>query len=134
MAAPISKRCSCTSRANPGPSWNRCREPLPLSRSRLFARSRLGDAAALPLSAAQLVAACPGADVLADPADADLGFHEPVSLCQQQLRLPRLWRAARGGDAVGCAVSRPARPVDVVSRRDVGAQSRASLCDAAAAL
>ena len=55
-------------------------------RRRIFAGPRLGDAAALSLSAAQLVAAHLGAALLADPADADLGVHEPVSLCQQQLR------------------------------------------------
>src|SRR5882724_10827177 len=129
MAAPISKRCFSTLRADCGPSWSRSRE-----RPRVFRRSGLGDAAALSLSAAQLVATHPGADLLADLADADLGFHEPVSLPQQQLCLPRLWRAARRGHVVGRAVPRPARPLDVVSRGDVGAQSRAPLRDAAASL
>ena len=113
-------------------------EPLrtcdPRRRAALFAGPGLGDAAALSLSAAQLVAAHPRAAVLADLADADLGVHEPVPLQQQQLCLPRLRRAARRGHAVGCAVPRPARPVDVVSRGDVGAQSRASLRHPAAAL
>src|SRR5262252_8751898 len=94
----------------------------------------MGDAAALSLSAAQFVAAYARAALLADPADADLGFHEPVPLRQQQLRVPRLWRAARGGHAVGCAVPASARPFDVISRRDVGAQPRASLCHPVAAI
>ena len=72
--------------------------------------------------------------VLADLADADLGVHEPVSLCQQQLRVARLWRAAGRGDAVGCLVPRPARPVDLVSRGDVGAQPRAPVRHPAAPL
>src|SRR5438132_5531465 len=85
MAAPTSKRSFCTSRGDRGPSWSRCRDG-----PRVFRRSGLGDAAALSLSAAQLVAAHPGADLLADLADADLGFHEPVSLPQQQLCLSPL--------------------------------------------
>src|SRR5205085_11379683 len=51
-----------------------------------------------------LVAAHPRDAVLADLADADLGVHEPVSLQQQQLRLPRFRGIARRGHAVGCAV------------------------------
>src|SRR5262245_10954303 len=129
MAAPISKRCFSTLRGDRGPSWNRSREG-----PRVFRRSGLGDAPALSLSAAQLVAAHPGADLLADLADADLGFYEPVSLQQQQLCLPRFWRAARRGHVVGRLVPRPARPDDVVSRGNVGPQSRASICDAAASL
>src|ERR1700730_11136457 len=129
MAAPTSKRCFSTSRGDRGPSWSRSREG-----PRVFRRSGLGDAAALSLSAAQLVATHPGADLLADLADADLGFHEPVSLPQQQLCLPGLWRAARRGYAVGRLVPRPARPDDVVPRGDVGPQSRASFRDAAASL
>src|SRR6516164_6812081 len=94
----------------------------------------MGDAVALSLSAAQLVAAYARAALLADPADADLGLHEPVPLRQQQLCLPRLRRAARGGHAVGCTVPWPAGPFDVVSRGDVGAQSRASLRHPVAAI
>src|SRR6266446_7538060 len=129
MAGPISKKCFCTSHAARAPSWSRSREG-----PRVFRRSGLGDAAALSLSVAQLMAAHPGADLLADLADADLGFHEPVSLRQQQLCLPRLWRAAGCGHVVGRAVPRPARPLDVVSRGDVGTQSRAPLRDTAASL
>src|SRR5947208_6169413 len=103
MAAPTSKRCFSTLRADRGPSWSRCREG-----PRVFRRSGLGDAAALSLSVAQLVATHPGADLLADLADADLGFHEPVSLQQQQLCLPRVWRAACCGHVVGRLVSGPA--------------------------
>ena len=99
---------------------------------RLLRRPGLGDAAALSLSVAQLVAAHPRAALLADLADADLGVHEPVPLRQQQLRLPRLWRAAGRGHAVGRVVPRPARAVDLVSRRDVGAQPRAPVRDPAA--
>src|SRR6266478_2730018 len=129
MAAPTSKRSFSTSHGDRGPRWSRSREG-----PRVFRRSGLGDAAALSLSAAQLVAAHPGADLLADLADADLGFHEPVSLRQQQLCLPRLWRAAGCGHVVGRTVPRPARPLDVVSRGDVGTQSRAPLRDAVASL
>src|SRR5206468_6357677 len=103
MAAPTSKRCFSTLRADRGPSWSRSR-----AGPRVFRRSGLGDAAALALSAAQLVATHPGADPLADLADANLGFHELVSLRQQQLCLPRLWRAARRGHVLGCLVPRPA--------------------------
>src|SRR5689334_4669658 len=130
MAAPTSKKCSSTSHVSPGSSWSRQIEPT----AAIFGGPRLGNAAALSLPPAQLVAAHARAALLADPADADLGLHEPVSLPQQQLCVPRLWRAARRGDVVGRAVPRPARPLDVVSRGDVGAQSRSSLCDAAAPL
>src|SRR5215469_14640573 len=130
MVAPTSKRSSSISPARLKFSWRR-RNELPAV---LVVGACLGNAVALPLSLAQLVAAYPRASLLADLADADLGLHESVPLCQQQLCVPRLRCAARGGDAVGCAVPRPARPVDVVSRGDVGAQSRASVRHAAAPL
>src|SRR6516164_10087760 len=130
MAAPTSKRSSCISPAKPKFSWRR-RNELPAV---LVVGARLGNAVALPLSLAQLVAAHPRASLLADLADADLGLHEPVPLCQQQLRLPRLWGAPCRGHVVGRAVPRPARLVDVVSRGDVGAQSRAPLCHPVASL
>src|SRR5271165_4671067 len=123
MDEPTSKKSFCISRASPGSSCNRQNEPG----AALCGGPHLGDAAALSLSAAQLVAAHPGAALLADPADADLGVHEPVPLLQQQLCLPCFWRAARRSYALGCAVPWPARLVDVVSRGNVGAQSRASL-------
>src|ERR1700730_5658270 len=129
MAAPTSKRCFSTSRADRGPSWSRCREG-----PRVFRRSGLGDAAPVSLYPPQFLAAHPGAHLLANLADADLGFYEPVPLRQQQLCLPRVWRAARRGYAVGRLVSGPARPDDVVSRGDVGAQSRAFVCDTTASL
>src|SRR5207245_4475564 len=94
----------------------------------------VGDAAALPVHLAQLVAAHPGAVVLADLADADLGVHEPVLLPEQQLCRARLWRIAGRGDAVGPLVPLAARPVDLVSRGDVGAQPRPALRDAIAPL
>src|SRR5204863_7038398 len=125
MAAPTSKRCSCTSPA-PAPSWRRRnngaltpRDP-PYGRDAFFAGPDLGDAAALSLHPAQLLAAHLGALVLSDPADADLGVHEPVPLSKQQLRRARLRRAARGGNAVGPVVPLAARAVDLVSGRDVG--------------
>src|SRR5262249_4751007 len=130
MGEPTSKRFFCTSRASPGSSLSRRNEPA----AAIFGGPRLGDAAAVSLFAPQLVAAHPGAAVLANPADADLGVHEPIPLLQQQLCLPCLCRAARRGHAVGRAVSWAARPFDVVSRRDVGSQSRASLRHPAAAL
>src|ERR1700720_4228266 len=136
MAAPISKRCSCTSPA-PAPPWSpRSDAPRhpPRRRAVLLAGPHLGDAAALPVYPSQLLAAHPGAALLADPPDADLGLHEPVPLPEQQLCRARLWRAAGGGDAVGPAVSQSARPVDLVSRGDVGPQSRAAVRDPAAAL
>src|ERR1700761_1485080 len=130
MGGPTSKKFSYTSRASRGSSWNRQIEP----RAEILGGPHLGNAAALSVSLTQLVAAHARAAVLADLADADLGVHEPVSLQQQQLCFPRLWRAARRGHAVGRAVSGSARPVDVVSRRNVVAQSGASLRHPAAAL
>src|SRR5437764_2815613 len=124
MVGPTSRRFFCTSPASRGSSWNQQNEP----RAAVFGGPGLGDAAALFVSAAQLVAAHSRAVVLADLADADLGVHEPVPLFEQQLCLSRLRRAARRGHAVGCAVPWPARLVDVVSGGNVGAQSRASLC------
>src|ERR1700746_1446027 len=100
MGEPTSKRFFCTSHASRGSSWYRHNEP----RVAIFGRPRLGDAAALSVSAAQLVAAHPRAAVLADLADADLGVHEPISLQQQQLCLPGIWRAARRRHVVGCIV------------------------------
>src|SRR5205823_10090944 len=133
------KRCSCTSPA-PAPPWSRRSDvALPsrnASRRRraVLAGPDLGDAAALPLHPPELLAAHPGAALLADPADADLGVHEPVPLPEQQLCRARLRRAAGRGDAMGSVVPLAARPVDLVSRGDVGAQSRAALRDPAAPL
>src|ERR1700745_1740776 len=101
MAAPIWRRCFCISRAVREPSWSRCRE-----RRWAFGSPSLGEAAALSLLAAQLVAAHRRADVLANLADVDLGFYEPVSLRQQQLRVSRFRRAAGCRHAVGRAVPR----------------------------
>src|SRR5438270_4762305 len=142
MAALISKKCSCRSPAAGGKSWSRCRDragsvpsgDAACRRSPVLAGAGLGDAAALSLYSAQLLAAHAGAALLADPADADLGVHEPVPLPEQLLCRARVRRAAGCGDAVGSVVPLAARPVDLVSRGDVGAQSRAALRDAAAAL
>src|SRR3954447_24907957 len=142
MAALISKKCSCRSPAAGAKSWSRCRDhagsvpsgDAACRRGPVLAGAGLGDAAALSLYSAQLLAAHLGAALLADPADADLGVHEPVPLSEQQLRRPRLRGAAGGSDAVGFAVPLTAWPVDLVPRGDVGAQSRAALRDAAAAL
>src|SRR5580704_13985267 len=127
MAAPISKKCSCTSPAPPNSRPSRRNE-------RVLARPRLGDDAALSLYSAQLLAAHAGALVLADPAGADLGVHEPVLLAEQLLCRARLWRAARRGDAVGSDVPQSAWPVDLVSRGDVVAQSWPFVHDAAQGL
>src|SRR5439155_27380024 len=86
----------------------------PLRRGQLLPGAGVGHAAALSLHPQKLVAAHPGAAVLADPADADLGVHEPVPAWQQLLYRAGLRRAARRGDAVGPAVPQPARPVDLV--------------------
>src|SRR3954447_10919102 len=142
MAALISKKCSCRSPAAGAKSWSRCRDhagsvpsgDAACRRGPVLAGAGLGDAAALSLHPAQLLAAHAGAALLADPADADLGVHEPVPLSEQQLRRPRVRRAAGGGDAVGSSVPPAAWPVDLVSRGDVGAQSRTALRDAAAAI
>src|SRR5437764_14584301 len=110
MAAPISKRCFWRSRA-PGPHWSRRNDvarasrPPPWERDAFLAGAHLGDAIALSLHPAQLVAAHVGAALLADPADADLGVHEPIPRLEQLLHRARLRGAARGGDAVGRAVS-----------------------------
>src|SRR5262249_2297182 len=110
--------------------WNRPNEP----RAAGSGGPRLGDVAALPLPFAQFVAAHSGVAVLADIANVDLGVHEPVPLLQQQLCIPRFWRPAGRGHAVGRAFPRTTRIVDVVSRGDVGAQSRASFRHAFATL
>src|SRR4029077_15628508 len=64
-------------------------------RGAVLAGAGLGDVAALSLHPAQLLAAHAGAALLADPADADLGVHEPVPLPEQQLRRARVRRAPR---------------------------------------
>src|SRR5215468_7020932 len=126
MVGPTSKRCSSTSHAGPRSNWSWQND----TRAALFDRPRVGDAAALPLSVAELVAAHARAALLADPADVSLGLHEPVSLCQQQLCLSCLRRAARRCYAMGRTVPGPAWPFDVVSRGDVGTQSRTSVRNA----
>src|SRR2546425_85897 len=136
MAAPISKRCFCRSRAACG-IWSRCRDQsgdAAFRRGPVLAGAGVGDAAALSLYPAQLVAADARAVVLADLADADLGLHEPVPAREQLLCRAGIRRIAWRGDAVGPLVPQPARAVDLVSRGDVGAQPGPALRDAAAAL
>ncbi len=62
------------------------------------------------------------------------GFMSQFLYDEQQLCVPRLRRSPGRGDAVGRTVPRAARLVDVVPRRNVGAQSRASLRHPVAAL
>ena len=55
------------------------------------------------------------------------GFMSQFLYVNSNYVFARLRRAAGRGDAVGRDVPQPARPVDLVSRRDVGAQPRASV-------
>src|SRR5947208_17086200 len=82
------------------------------------------DGAALLVSVALVVRAADRADLLADRADADVGLPANLSRWPGEPLCARRRRAGRRGDAVGHSVSRAARILHLVSRRDVRAQSR----------
>ena len=88
------------------------------------AASHQRDDPALLVPAAVVVAAAAGIDLLAGAADRDLGL--PAELHLAECRVFRAGRRHpdRRGDPVGHPVSRAARLLDLLSRGDVGAQSR----------
>src|ERR1700738_3679033 len=109
------------------------------SRAAAFGRARreqacraLGDRAAprrcddlaLLVPAAVVVAAAAGIALLAGPADHHLGLPAKLHLANFRVLRPRRRHPDRRGDPVGHPVSRAARLFDLVSRGNVGAQSR----------
>ena len=71
-----------------------------------------------------VVAATAGTAVLAGAADHHLGLSADLHRAECRVLRARRRHADRRGDPVGHPVSRPARIFDLVSRGDVGAQSR----------
>src|SRR6185312_4544224 len=148
MAGATSKRSSSTSPAakaagatssprNDGipPSRGRPAHDRARYRRRVLTRPRLGDGAALSLPPAHLLAAAARTRLLAGRPDDHLGVHERLSARQWPLVADRrLGRADRRGAALGRPFPRPARDLDLVPRRDVGAQPRPPLRQPAAPL
>src|ERR1700682_5334882 len=116
--------------------WRRCSSTSPAAGFRKAPRERArfaggyraashrGDDSALLVPVAVVVAAPAGIDLLAGAADHHLGL--PADLYRAECRVFRARRRYpdRRGDPVGHPVSRTARLFDLVSRGDVGAQSR----------
>src|ERR1700676_491330 len=102
---------------------------VPHERARGAAAGDLGsshrrDDPALLVSVDVVVAAPPGVDLLAGAADHHLGLPTELYLADVRVFRPRGGHPDRRRDPVGHPVSRAARLFDLVSRGDVGAQSR----------
>src|SRR5215831_6756461 len=134
MVAIRSRKCSSMSRADAAkPHARPPNEPAAFVRSHDLTTPRRRHGAALSLSTALVVVAGAGADLLAGGAASGLGF--PAVLYRAEFRLLRArrrrlhWRR----DDVGHSLSRQARFLDLVSGRDVVAQSRQPYDQSAAA-
>src|SRR3979409_1798721 len=123
-------------RATTGRRW---RKYFSTSRAAVFRKARherahddQGDRAAsdrrddpaLLVSAAVVLAAFAGTDLLAGPADHHLGLSAELHFANVRILRPRRRHIDRRRDLVGHPVSRSARLFDLVSRGDVGSQSR----------
>ncbi|GCC46654.1 hypothetical protein chiPu_0030927, partial [Chiloscyllium punctatum] len=95
-----------------------------LSPARHFTAAHQCDGAALLVSPDVVMAAAPGADLLAGIADHHLGLPAELHLADLGLLRQSGRHADRRGDPVGYPVPRPARLLDLVPGGDVGAQSR----------
>src|SRR4029079_10696091 len=131
-AAPIWKRSSSTWRATPAYGRRRneragadaipsrgAGHPLP---PRVFVGARLRHGAALLVPAALVVAARARSHLLADRADVHVGLLADVCRPTGRRRCACRSDFPRRGDAVGHAVPRPARVLDLDPRGDVLAQ------------
>src|SRR5436189_2674940 len=106
------------------PAGANARQRNERSSADVFAAPGRGDGAALLVPVALVVRAPDRADLLADRADADVGLSADLSRRPNEPLRARRRRADRRRDAVGHPVPRPAWVLDLVSGRDVVAQSR----------
>src|ERR1700759_3018522 len=124
-------------RATTGRRWRKCSSTSPAAGFRKARREQarqppLGyraashsrDDPALLVSADVVVAAAAGIAVLAGAADHHLGLSAELHFADFRVFRARRRQPDRRGDPVGYPVSRAARLLDLVSRGDVGAQSR----------
>ena len=129
-AATTSRRSSSTSPATAaGPRAAPHDAPGPAAAAAPHPRH----AAAPRLPAARLLAAPARPDLLADGADDPVGLHHPVPGRPVRLGRPGRRRVPLGRPALGHAVPRPARRLDVLPRGDVRAPSGPSVRQPAAA-
>src|ERR1700716_524199 len=117
------KRCFWTS---PAVARERARHEFHRRPSRDIGASHPCDGAALLVFAGVVLAAPPGAGLLAGASDHHLGFSAKLHLANFGLFRPRRRLADRRRHPVGHPVPRPARLFDLVSGRNVGAQPRQS--------
>src|SRR3954463_11029910 len=114
-----SKRCSSTSRADAArPRARPPNEFFVYVSVRDFAAPRRRHGAALSLSAALVMVARAGADLLAGRAAPGLGLPAILHRAEFRLLRPRRRRLHRRRDDVGHPVPRPARFLDLISGRD----------------
>src|SRR5271155_3855790 len=115
------RKCFSTSRAGGfrKPHHERIRRA-----SRYCGASHPRDDPALLVSPALVMAAAAGIAVLAGFADHHLGIPAKIHRAECRVLRPGWRHADRRGYPLGHPVSRPARLLDLVSRGDVGAQSR----------
>src|SRR3954463_14355018 len=121
ITGPRWKKSSSTS---PAGGWRRGRHERNGHPSRNFAAAHPCDGAALLVSPDVVLAAAAGADVLAGIAGHHLGFPAKLYLADLGVLRPRRRLADRRGDPVGHIVPRSARLFDLVSRGNVGAETR----------
>src|ERR1700691_5311102 len=103
-------------------------------RVRFLAASRRSDDTALLVPVAFLLAPVGRAGLLANDADDHVGFHPILRDAERELLRSRGRNADRCGAAVGHSISRPARFLHIVPRRNVVAQHRQSDDEPAAAV
>src|SRR5712672_2632827 len=115
-AAIRSRRCSSMSHADAAkPRARPPNEPADRDCASDLAAPRRRHGAALSLSAALVMVAGPGADLLAGRAAPGLGLPAVLHRAEFRLLRPRWRRLHRRRDDVGHSLSRPARLFDLVS-------------------
>src|SRR6202050_4481812 len=103
-------------------------------RARFLAASRRSDDTALLVPVAFVLAATGRAGLLAHDADDHVGFHPILRDAERELLRSRGGNADRRGAALGHSISRAARLLHIVPRRNVVAQYRQSDDEPAAAV
>src|SRR5271156_3535734 len=134
MAAALWKKFSSTWRAAAASNARPRNDDTQRRRVGFFSAADRRDDAALLVSVALVMAATARSGLLADGADDHLGLPAILHRAKRRLFCPSCRHLHRRRAAVGHPFSRPARLLDLVHGRDVGAQYRQSDDEPAAAV